>query len=274
MVAKTFDFNYLCQLVQQKSGVVLEPQKDYLATLYLSNLASQSGFESLNDFIEYLKLHPFSELHRQAIEALLINETSFFRDVYPFEALRNPIFPKLLQSRSNTKTLNIWCAACSTGQEPYSIAMLIREDFPELLSWKTQIIASDFSQRVLTRAQRGQYTNLEVSRGLTPTLRDRYFYKHHHSWQIIPEIQTMVEFQPLNLIQDWPQLPQMDIIFLRNVLIYFEIEMKQSILSKVRQHLRPDGYLFLGGGETTFHLDAEFEAIQEQTKLYHRLRDQ
>jgi chemotaxis protein methyltransferase CheR len=273
MVAETFDFTYLCHLVQQHSGVVLEPHKDYLATLYLSNLVSQNGFESLAQFVEHLQRQSFGELHRQTIEALLINETSFFRDSYPFETLRAAILPELLQSRSIEKSLNIWCAACSTGQEPYSIAILIREDFPELQNWKIRIIASDLSQRALTRAQRGQYTNLEVGRGLSPALRDRYFYKTHSSWHITSDIQRMVEFQQLNLIHDWQQLPKLDIIFLRNVLIYFEIETKQKILSKVREYLRSDGYLFLGGGETTLQLDPEFEVVQRRTALYHRLRE-
>jgi chemotaxis protein methyltransferase CheR len=272
MPSPSFDFEYLRHLVQEQSGVVLEPHKDYLATLYLSKLAAQSGFASLTAFIEYLKTIPLSHLHQQTVEALVINETSFFRDRYPFEALKSCVLPALIAARSMQKTLDIWCAACSTGQEPYSVAMLIREHFPELSNWTVRIVASDFSQKALDRAEQGQYTSLEVGRGLTPELRDRYFYKTGQAWQIIDEIRQMVEFRPLNLIQSWSVLPKMDIIFLRNVLIYFDVETKRSILDKVQTYLQQDGYLFLGGGETTFHLDPRFEAVQGKTSLYHRLR--
>ncbi|WNZ47154.1 protein-glutamate O-methyltransferase CheR [Leptolyngbya boryana CZ1] len=272
MPNSSFDFEYLRHLVREQSGVVLEPHKDYLATLYLSELATQAGFASLSPFVEYLKTSPLSHVHHQAIEALVIHETSFFRDRYPFEALQSCVLPALIAARAMQKTIHIWCAACSTGQEPYSVAMLIRENFPELSTWTVRIIASDFSQQALDRAEQGRYSSLEVERGLTPKLRDRYFYKTEQSWQIIHEIQQMVEFRPLNLIQSWSVLPKMDVIFLRNVLIYFDVETKRSILNKVQTYLQQDGYLFLGGGETTFHLDSRFEAVQGKTSLYHRLR--
>jgi chemotaxis protein methyltransferase CheR len=272
MADPTFDFDYLRELVRDQSGVVLEPHKDYLATLYLKSIVAQSGFSSLATFVDHLKKSLLGPLHVQAIEALVINETSFFRDRYPFEALESSVLPALIQSRSTQRTINIWCAACSTGQEPYSIAILIREAFPELSTWKIRIIASDFSHHVLDRAKQGQYTKLEVDRGVTAKLRDRYFQQTGKSWQIIDEIRQMIEFRQLNLIHSWDSLPQMDIIFLRNVLIYFDVETKRSILNKVKNYLHTDGYLFLGGGETTFHLDSRFEAIQDKTSLYHRLR--
>lgn len=272
MTAPPFDFEYLRQLVREQSGVVLEPHKDYLAALHLDRIAAEAGFGSIAALIEYLKSRALSPLHFQAIEALVINETSFFRDHSPFEALKSSILPTLIQSRSSNRSIHIWCAACSTGQEPYSIAMLIREAFPELSTWTIRLIATDFSQQVLERAQQGQYTNLEISRGLSPQLRDRYFYKTQQFWQIRDEIRQMVEFQPLNLIHSWKALPKMDIIFLRNVLIYFDIDTKRAILNQVQHYLQADGYLVLGGGETTFHLDPRFEAIQSQTSLYHRLR--
>ncbi|MCU0552269.1 MAG: protein-glutamate O-methyltransferase CheR [Leptolyngbya sp. Prado105] len=273
MLSSAFDFEYLCNLVREKSGVVLDLHKDYLATLHLSPIVTQAKFESLAAFVDFLKQSPFGQFHLQAIEALLINETSFFRDRYPFEVLKSLVFPALIQSRSAQKTIHIWCAACSTGQEPYSIAMLIREAFPELLSWQIWIIASDFSSLALDRARIGKYTTLEINRGLTSELRDRYFQQTGQSWQAIDKIRQMIEFRQLNLIESWHSLPQMDIIFLRNVLIYFDLETKRSILNKVQHTLQPDGYLFLGGGETTFHLSSRFEAVRNQTSLYHRLRN-
>lgn len=272
MTVPPFDFEYLRQLVREQSGVVLEPHKDYLAALHLERIAVEAGFGSIAALIEHLKSSALSPLHFQAIEALVINETSFFRDRSPFEALKSSILPTLIQSRAPRRSINIWCAACSTGQEPYSIAMLIREVFPELSAWAIRLIATDFSTQVLERAQRGQYTNLEVSRGLPLKLRDRYFHKAGQFWQISDEIRQMVEFRQLNLIQSWSSLPKMDIILLRNVLIYFDIDTKRTILNNVQHYLQPDGYLFLGGGETTFHIDPRFEAIQSETSLYHRLR--
>lgn len=272
MMVSSFDFEYLRQLVQQQSGVVLESYKDYLAALHLGQIAADAGFASIAAFVEHLKCTSFNRLHFQAIEALVIKETSFFRDRAPFEALKSSVLPTLIQSRSAQQTLNIWCAACSTGQEPYSIAMLIQEAFPELSTWTIRLIATDFSEQVLDRAQRGQYTDLEMSRGLPTELRDRYFYKIGQSWQIKTEIRQRVEFRQLNLIHSWGALPKMDIIFLRNVLIYFDIDTKRSILNQIKHYLQADGYLFLGSGETTFHLDSRFEAIQSKTSFYHRLR--
>lgn len=273
MTHSSLDFEYLRTLVRNQSGVVLEPHKDYLAELHLDKLATQAGFTSITAFTEHLKTIPFNHLHTQAVEALLISETSFFRDRYPFEALQTSVLPSLIQSRSSNRSFTIWSAGCSTGQEPYSIAMLIHESFPELASWTIRLVASDVSQRSLDRARQGTFTALEISRGLTPNLRDRYFYPVGRLWQVKDEIRRMVEFQQLNLIHSWASLPKIDIIFLRNVLIYFNSETKQSILNKVKQVLKEDGYLFLGSGETTFYLDPRFEAIHGKTSLYYRLRN-
>ncbi|HEY9624703.1 MAG TPA: protein-glutamate O-methyltransferase CheR [Crinalium sp.] len=273
MAHSPIDFEYLRKLVFEQSGVVLEPHKDYLADLYLDKLASQSKFTSVAAFVEHLKTIPRDSLHTQAIEALLISETSFFRDRYPFEALQRSVLPPLIQSRSNKRAINIWSAACSTGQEPYSIAMLIRESFPELSTWAIRLIATDVSARSLERARQGVYSDLEVNRGLAPELRDRFFHPVGRSWQLNDDLRQMVEFRQLNLIHSWNSLPKMDVIFLRNVLIYFNNETKQAILNKVQGCLRDDGYLFLGSGETTFYLDARFEAIHGKACLYHRLRN-
>ncbi len=267
-----FDFDYLRELVRTQSAIVLEPYKSYLAELHLEPIAEKSGFDSIAAFVEHLKKIPFNHLHIQAIEALVTNETSFFRDRYPFETLKSLVLPSLIQSHLSDRTIHIWCAACSTGQEPYSIAILIRENFPLLATWNIRLIASDFSKKALDRAQKGEYTDLEMNRGLTPTLRDRYFRQTERSWQISDELRQMVEFRQMNLIHTWTSLPKLDVIFLRNVLIYFDTETKQSILHNVQQYLQPDGYLFLGGGETTFHLDSRFETIRGEKSLYHRLR--
>jgi chemotaxis protein methyltransferase CheR len=272
MANSPLDFDYLRNLIRAQTGVVLESHKDYLAELHLDKLASQAGFESIAGFVEHLKSTPVGDLHGQAVEALLIQETSFFRDRYPFEALQVSVLPALIQSRFSPRSINIWSAGCSTGQEPYSIAMLLRESFPELATWTIRLIASDFSQRSLERAEQGRYSNLEISRGLPSHLRDRYFHRVGQFWQINDEIRQMVEFRQLNLVYPWSSLPKVDIIFLRNVLIYFDRDTKRSILDKAQSSLKEDGYLFLGSGETTSYLNSGFEAIHNNVGLYHRLR--
>jgi chemotaxis protein methyltransferase CheR len=208
----------------------------------------------------------------QVIEALATYETTFFRDVYPFEALKDFIIPELIERRKGDRSINIWSAACSSGQEPYSIAMLIREHFPMLASWNMRLIASDFSSKILARARNGRYNQLEVNRGLGETLRNKYFEQLNNEWLLKEDIGRMVEFHQLNLIQSWSSLPPMDIIFMRNVLIYFDTQTKKAILGKVRQLLRPDGYLFLGGGETTLNLDDSFERVQFNKSVCYKLQ--
>jgi chemotaxis protein methyltransferase CheR len=267
-----FDFNYLRQLVREQAAVVLDAEKYYLAELHLAKIAEANQFLSIAALVNFLKTAPMEILHRQVVEALITNETSFFRDRYPFETLKSSVLPKLIQSRSVERSLNIWCAACSYGQEPYSVAMVIREHFPLLETWNVRLIASDFSGRALDRARQGRYSQLEVSRGLPATIREKYFEKQQQGWQIREDLRQMVEFRQINLIHPWEDLPPMDVILLRNVLIYFETDVKKAILNKVQQQLRSDGYLFLGGGETTFNLDSTFESVQIDQSLCHRLR--
>jgi chemotaxis protein methyltransferase CheR len=267
----SLDFGYLRKLVRQHSAVVLNADKEYLAELHLGKLAQSAGFDSIALLVAHLRTQPFNDLHFQAIESLVTTETSFFRDIYPFEALKNALLPELIERRKKERSLNIWCAACSSGQEPYSIAMLVREYFPMILNWNLRIIASDFSSQILARARQGRYKQLEIRRGLPKALRDKYFQQQDNQWQIAPNIRQMVEFQQINLIDSLSSLPAMDIVFLRNVLIYFDTETKKSILAKIRSLLKPDGYLFLGGGETTFNLDDAFKRVQIGKSVCHRL---
>jgi chemotaxis protein methyltransferase CheR len=272
MSSLSFDFDYLRMLVQQQSAVVLGAEKKYLADLYLESVAAQAGFPSIEALVEHLKQMPLGMLHRQTVEALLTNETSFFRDRHPFEALKTRVIPELMEHRQQERSLKIWCAACSSGQEPYSIAMLIQEHFPELLSWHLQILASDMSGRVLMQLKQGCYSQAEVNRGLPRPLRNQYFRQQRENWQIDDRLRKMLTIFQLNLIQEWKDLPTMDIIFLRNVLIYFDTSTKVAILQKIQQHLRPDGYLFLGGGETVFNISTSFETLQIGSSTCHRLR--
>ncbi|GAA6616531.1 CheR family methyltransferase [Scytonema sp. NUACC26] len=273
MAVSTADFDYLRQLVHNHSGVVLHADKTYLAELYLQPIAESAGFSSIAELVTYLQAQPFGSLHTQAIEALVTNETSFFRDVYPFEALKDFVLPELIEKRAIERSLNIWCAACSNGQEPYSIAMLINEHFPVLANWSVRLIASDFSSKVLARASKGCYNQLEIKRGLAKPLREKYFQKLSSDWKIKEVISQRVEFRQINLLQSWSSLPEIDIIFLRNILIYFDIATKKALLKKVKQHLRPDGFLFLGSGETTINLDKSFKRVQFDKGICYRLHD-
>jgi chemotaxis protein methyltransferase CheR len=265
------DFEYIRSLVRQRSAVVLESEKAYMVETRLLTLARCQGFDSMAEFVARVRL-PNSGLQQRVVEALANNETSFFRDLHPFEALRQRILPELMQRRAAQRCLHIWCAACSSGQEPYSIAMLIRDQFPALQSWNVRILGSDLSSEILRRAQLGRYCQLDVNRGLPARLLVKYFEKVGADWQIKDEIRRMVEFRPLNLIDSWPIVPSQDIILLRNVLIYFDIETKKRILAKLRRLLQPDGDLFLGGAETTLNLDDAFERIQLDRTCCYRVR--
>ncbi|MEA5506305.1 protein-glutamate O-methyltransferase CheR [Halotia wernerae UHCC 0503] len=273
MGVSTNDFEYLRQLVRDHSAVVLFGDKTYLAELHLQPIVESVGLTSIAELINYLRTHPFNSLHVQTIEALVTNETSFFRDSHPFEALKQFILPELVKSRAIERSLNIWCAACSNGQEPYSIAILINEHFPMLANWSVQLIASDFSTKVLARAKKGHYNQLEIKRGLPANIRDQYFQKLDRDWQIKDEIRQMVDFRQFNLVQSWSSLPKFDVIFLRNVLIYFDIATKKALLKKVKQQLRPDGYLFLGSGETTINLDESFQRVSFDKGICYQLHD-
>jgi chemotaxis protein methyltransferase CheR len=266
------DFDYLRHLVHKRSAIVLEAEKLYLAETRLQLLARREGCASVCELIARLRVHPFSGLHQKVVEAMTTNETSFFRDIQPFEALRQLVIPQLLQRRMNERRLTIWCAASSTGQEAYSVAMLVCHHFPSLKGWDVRILASDFSSEVLERAQQGRYSQVEVNRGLPAEMLVRYFQRQGMDWQIQDEIRALVEFRQLNLSEPWPPLPLMDIVFLRNVLIYFDIPTKKDILGKVRRLLYPDGYLFLGGAETTLNLDDAYQRVDFERSGCYRLR--
>jgi chemotaxis protein methyltransferase CheR len=266
------DFDYLRRLMRERTAIVLDAGKEYIAESRLANLVSQEGFSSLTDLLRQLRANSFNGLHRKVVNAMTNNETWFFRDVLPFQALKARILPELMAARSTERTLRIWSAACSAGQEPYSIVMSLQENFPELRQWKVQVMATDICSSVLEKAQRGRYSQLEINRGLPAALLSRYFTRQGIEWEISKDIRDRVEFRVMNLSESWPSLPSMDIIFLRNVLIYFDVEMKKSILARVRSVLRQEGYMFMGGAETTLNLDDRFERVQYENTAYYRPR--
>ena len=266
------DFEYVKNLVYQRTAIVLETGKEYLVESRLAPLMRQERFASFEELIARLRAQPFNGLHWKVVESMTTNETSFFRDGHPFEALKKTVLPDLLTKRENERELHIWCAASSSGQEPYTVAMVLRENFPMLAGWTIQFVASDISNEMLARSREGRYSQLEVNRGLPAALLVKYFQKQGTGWQIKEELRRMIEFQQVNLVEAWPAWPPMDIILMRNVMIYFGVETKKAILGKIRRLLRPDGYLFLGGAETTLNLDDAFERIEFGKSGCYRLR--
>ncbi len=272
MTITASEFDYIRRLVLDQSAIVLEEDKQYLAESRLLPLARREGFDSIASLVASLTAKKFDGLHRKVVEAMTTNETSFFRDFHPFEALRKSILPELMLKRASSKELNFWSAACSSGQEPYSLALLLQEHFPILAGWRVRIIATELSAEMLARARVGRYSQLEVNRGLPASLLVKYFRQHGSDWQIKEDLRASVEFQAINLAESWAQLPPMDVVLMRNVLIYFGVETKKTVLGKVRQLLKADGFLFLGGAETTFNVDDAFERVQFDRTICYRVR--
>lgn len=256
------DFAYISDLARRRAAVVLEPGKEYLVESRLASVAKDEGVAGLDEFVVRLRSAPENgPLHAKVLDALTTHETFFFRDHYPFEALKNTILPKLIQNRSVSKRLNVWCAACSTGQEPYSLAMLLKEHFPQLASWTVKIIATDLSTRVLDQARSGEYSQMEVNRGLPAQYLIKYFRQEGSVWKLKEDVRKSVEFLPLNLIQPWAPMPVFDFVFIRNVMIYFDVPTKRTILRNIRRYVASDGYLFLGTAETVINMDAGFVPV-------------
>lgn len=262
-------YKYIRDLLRQHSGIVLEEDKEWLVESRLCRIARNAGASSVDDLIARLQGTPWSRLHQRALEALMTNETLFFRDLHPFEALRKSILPEVIARRGAERKLNIWCAACATGQEPYSIAMLLREHFPVLQNWSVSLLATDLSSEAIDRAKEGRYNQIEVNRGLPALLLIKYFEKQDTVWQISRKVREMVDFREMNLLKEWPSLPRMDIILLRNVLIYLDLPTKRRILQQALRVLHPEGFLFLGASETPLLLGTPLKTIHfEKVSCY------
>jgi chemotaxis protein methyltransferase CheR len=270
MAISQSDFNYISQLAREQAAIVLEPGKEYLVETRLGALALKEGFASLGEFIQALRVAKLNGQHHKVVDALTTNETFFFRDFHPFEALRRSILPPILEQRAGLRRLSIWSAACSTGQEPYTLAMLLLENFPQLANWTISILATDLSPTVLKMAQAGVYSQFEVNRGLPASYLVKYFTKKDDKWHIKDHVKNMIEFRPMNLIQSWPVMMPMDLVFIRNVMIYFDVETKKTILKKIRHCLLPHGYLFLGAAETTANLDPAYQPVAHGKAVVYR----
>jgi chemotaxis protein methyltransferase CheR len=247
------DYNYLRQLVYEQSHNVLDPSRDYLFETRLSSLLREHEMTNLEELVQLLRLRQNPALERAVAEAMTINETSFFRDSRPFELLRAELLPALIDNRRNTRSLRIWSAACSTGQEAYSIAMLLSEHFPQLTNWNVKIEGTDISAEVIHRCQTGTYHRIEMNRGLPARNIVRFFDHHSEDWTVKPELRKLCTFRQANLCGDplpfSPATARFDVIFLRNVMLYFSQETRRKLLTSIHNLLAPDGLLFLGSSE-------------------------
>lgn len=264
------DFDFVRTLVRQRSAIILDAGKESLVESRLSLLARREGIDSVEDLFRRLHADTTGKLHTQVVEAMTTNETLFFRDIYPFDMLRNIILPDLFKNREIEKRLTIWSAGCSGGQEPYSLAILLKEQFPQYMNWNIRILACDLSTEMLARAREGRFSQFEVNRGLPASLLVKYFHQKGIDWQVREDIRRMVEFSEMNLAAPWPALPYADIVFMRNVMIYFDVETKRGVLAQTRKTLRQDGYLFLGTAETTFNIDENFDRFQNEKAWCYR----
>ncbi len=264
------DFDYVRRFIKTQSGITVDEGKEYLVTSRLTPLVTEHGAGDLPALVARLRSNPHSPLGGDVIDALTTNETSFYRDLHPFESLRDTVIPELIERRRATRRLTLWCGAASSGQEPYSIAMLLADHFPELASWTLSIIATDISPSMLAKAEAGEYSQLEVNRGLPAPMLVRHFTRRGARWKVSDKIRGMVRYQRLNLLDRWHTLPQADLIFLRNVLIYFDTPTKAAILTQVRSKMAPDGYLMLGGAETTVGQSTQFERITIGRSVWYR----
>jgi len=260
------DFQFVRHLVHDQSAIALEDGKEYLVLSRLGPLVRREGLDSVGELVDRLRTGS-PALRDDVVEAITTNETSFFRDAHAFAALRDEIVPRLLKNA--TSALSIWSAAASTGQEAYSVAILLREHFPN--APEAAILASDLSTEVLHRATKASFSQLEVNRGLPARLLVKYFDRHGLEWQVTERVRRMVTFRKLNLARTLPALPAMDIVLLRNVLIYFDSATKAGVLRQVARVLRPGGYLFLGSAETTYGLDSQWERVEIGRSIFYRL---
>ena len=261
------DYEYLRKLLKERSGLDLSADKQYLVESRLLPLARKSSLAGIPELVA--KMRGSAEaLTAEVVEAMTTNETFFFRDKIPFDHLREAVLPALAQARAARRSLRIWCAASSTGQEPYSIAMCLKEAGPLLSGWRTEIVATDLSQAVLEKSKSGVFSQFEVQRGLPIQLLVKYFTQNGELWQISSELRGMVQHRQLNLMQDFSHLGTFDIIFCRNVLIYFDQNTKVSIFERMSRMLEPDGVLALGAAESVVGITNTFKPYPERRGLY------
>ncbi len=262
------DFDLIRGILKKRSGLVLGDDKSYLLESRLMPVARKHGLKTLDEVIGQVRTASTEALLVDITEAMTTNESFFFRDTKPFDLFRDNVLPRLLESRGSQRSFRIWCAAASSGQEPYSLSILLKEAARQLTGWKTDILGTDISKEILDRAREGKYTQFEVQRGLPIQLLVKYFDKQGEHWSIKPEVRSTVSFKEFNLLDNLMPLGKFDVVFCRNVLIYFDQPTKKEILEKIAGQMPADGVLFLGGAETVLGITDMFEPVPGQRGIY------
>jgi chemotaxis protein methyltransferase CheR len=262
------EFDILSNLVKERSGLVLTRDKAYLLESRLLPIARKWQLKTLGELAAAVRSRGDSGLVRAIVEAMTTNESFFFRDVKPFDQFKSFVLPHLVRARAATRSIRIWSAACSSGQEPYSLAMILTEQRAQIAGWRIEILATDLSTEILDKAQAGLYSQFEVQRGLPIQLLVKYFKQQGERWQIDPAIRAMVHFKQLNLLDDMAALGRFDVIFCRNVLIYFDQPTKTLVLNRLSRQMAPDGHLYLCGAETVLGISDRLQPVPENRGIY------
>jgi chemotaxis protein methyltransferase CheR len=270
MTLSQAEFSYVAQMVRKEASIVLAPGKEYLVEARLIPVARAVGAAGVTEFLAELQRRPNPVNQRKIIDALTTNETSWFRDREPFSALTDAVLPELVKSRASVRKLRFWSAASSSGQEAYSLAITLQETLPP--GWAYEIMGTDISTEMVKRAETAEYSQVEVNRGLPASQLVQYFERAGAHWRITPALRRNVSFRLMNLTTPLPAMPPFDVIFLRNVLIYFDVAVKRTVLQNVARLLRPDGWLFLGAAETTIGIDDNYERVAAGRTSAYRVR--
>lgn len=264
------EFDFLRAFLKARSGLALSAEKRYLIESRLGPLCRKHGFATLRDLCAALRVTPSPVVEKAVVEAMTTNETFFFRDRTPFDLFREVLLPRAMQARAAQRALRIWCAAASTGQEPYSLAMILAEAEARLAGWRIEIVATDLSDEVLERARSGVYSHFEVQRGLPAPMLVRHFEQNGEQWRIKANLRRMVDYRPLNLLNPFGALGTFDIVYCRNVLIYFDAPTKTDVLKRIAAVLAPDGTVVLGAAETVIGLTEALRPDPRHKGLYIR----
>jgi len=268
------NLSFICQFSRRETAIELNQDKAYLINSRLSDVARQVGAAGADEVVQALRTAPTEQLRQRVISALTTNETLFFRDHYPFETLRDHVFPELLEKNRDSRRLRIWSAACSSGQEPYTLAMLAVDLLTQYPEYQVEIVATDVDRQILERAQEGKYKRHEIGRGLPARYMARFFERSGATWQVDSKLSRLVRFEHQNLAGPWPKREAFDLVLMRNVLIYFGRDTKQDILVRAAQQLSEGGLLMLGAGETVLGYEVELQRIGfGPTSFYARPQD-
>lgn len=264
---KPEDFDFVSKLIKSRSGLVLTQDKFYLLESRLMPIARKRGLKDLGELIGALRGMDRT-LVEDVVEAMTTNESFFFRDTKPFDQFRHVVLPHMIKARASKRHLRIWCAAASSGQEPYSLAMILQDFASQLAGWRIDIIGTDISREILNKARAGLYSQFEVQRGLPITLLVKHFQKAEDMWQISADLRSKVQYREFNLLEDLKSLGQFDVVYCRNVLIYFDQPTKTDVLSRISAQMPDDGFLFLGGAETVLGISDKFKPLARQRGIY------